>query len=123
MNGNSLIADTNILLYLLAGDKTLANILDNKQVYISFVSELELQSFKLLSIKEKTLINYLLNDCIIIDINDIIKRNTINIRKKYSLKLPDSIIAATSEYLNLPLLTSDSDFNKIEEINTIYYSH
>ncbi|MBI5403207.1 MAG: PIN domain-containing protein [Ignavibacteriae bacterium] len=123
MNGNSLIADTNILLYLLNGDKTLAKILNNKKIYISFISELELQCFKNLSLKEKTLIDSLINDCIIIDINDVIKQNTIEIRKRYALKLPDAIIAASAEYLNLPLLTSDSDFNKIIEINTIYYSH
>ena len=123
MNGNSLIADTNILLYLLNGDKTLAKILNNKKVYISFISELEIQCFKNLSSKEKTLIDSLIDDCIIIDINDIIKQYTIEIRKNYSVKLPDAIIAATAEYMNIPLITSDSDFNKIDVINTIYYCH
>jgi len=123
MNGESLLADTNILLYLLAGDKTLARILNNKKVYISFITELELMSFKSLTQKEKSLVEALINECIIIDINNSIKQYTIELRRKYSIKLPDAIIAATTEYINLPLLTSDNDFKKINEINTIFYSH
>ena len=43
MNGNSIFLDTNIVLYLISGDRTLANLLDNKTIYISFISELELE--------------------------------------------------------------------------------
>jgi len=123
MNGNSLFVDTNILLYLLSGDKTLSNILDGKQIHVSFITELELLSFKNLSIREKSKIESLLRECIIVDINQSIKNKTISFRKKYSLKLPDSIIAATADYLNLPLLTSDSDFKKLEELSTLFYSN
>lgn len=46
MNGNNLFLDTNIVLYLLSGDKTVADILFEKTVFISFVTELELLGFK-----------------------------------------------------------------------------
>ena len=46
MNGNKLFIDTNIILYLLNGDITLAEILNNKQIYISVITELELFSFR-----------------------------------------------------------------------------
>ena len=45
----------------------------------------------------------------------------IKLRRKYKIKLPDSIIAATSEYFNLPIITADKGFNKIEELNILFY--
>jgi len=71
--------------------------------------------------KKETIINDLLNQCVIIDINDDIKSRTIQLRKKRNLKLPDCIIIASALYLNLPLITSDEDFKKAEEINLILY--
>ena len=52
MNGNSLLVDTNIILYLLGGDKTIIPILENKNLFISFISELELLSYINLTNKE-----------------------------------------------------------------------
>jgi hypothetical protein len=46
MNGNSLLVDTNIALYLLDGDQTLAEILDGRDVYLSFITELELLGYQ-----------------------------------------------------------------------------
>jgi len=121
MSGNKLFLDTNILLYLLQGDKTLAEVLDNKQFYISFITQLELLSFPGLTKKESKVINELLKECVIIDINSEIKNLTISYRKTYKLKIPDIIIAASSLYLDLPLITADTDFKKIEELNLIFY--
>ena len=38
-------------------------------------------------------------------------------KQKFNMKLPDAIIAGTAQFLNIPLLTSDKDFNKIEQLN------
>jgi predicted nucleic acid-binding protein len=46
MSGNSLLLDTNTVLYLLAGDETLAEFLNGKKLYISIITELELLSYK-----------------------------------------------------------------------------
>ena len=46
MNGNKLFLDTNIILYLLNGDETLAELLNQKQLYISVITELELLAYK-----------------------------------------------------------------------------
>jgi len=40
MSGNSYLADTNIVLYLLSGDERLADILNDYIVNISFITEL-----------------------------------------------------------------------------------
>lgn len=121
MNGNKLFLDTNILLYLLQGDETLTHSLNQKQFHISFITQLELLSFTSLTRKEEKLINELISECITIDINNEIKRLTIEFRKKYRLKLPDCLVAATAQYLDFPLITANSDFKRIEELNLIYY--
>ncbi len=46
MNGNNLFVDTNILVYLLEKDDALVSVLDDNSIYISFITELELLSFK-----------------------------------------------------------------------------
>ncbi|WP_415859550.1 PIN domain-containing protein [Aureibaculum sp. 2210JD6-5] len=51
------------------------------------------------------------------------KKDTIRIRKLYQTKLPDSIIIATALYLDLPLITSDIEFKKIDELTLIHYEN
>jgi len=61
------------------------------------------------------------SQCTIIDITSGIKQYTINLRQIYQLKLPDSIIASTSIYLDIPLITADKGFNKVENLDLIYF--
>ncbi len=121
MNGNKIFLDTNIILYLLQGDQTLAKSLDRTKFYISFITQLELLSFPGLTKKEINIITDLLAECVIIDINSEIKIITTDIRKKYRLKLPDCLIAATALFLDLPVISADSDFKRIEMLNLIFY--
>ncbi len=121
MSGNKLFLDTNIVLYLLAGDETLATFLDKKQLYISVITELELLGYRGISEDEEQVIKNFVSDCKVITINSKIKEETIRVRKTYKTKLPDSIIIATSLYLDLPLITSDTDFKKVDELSLIHY--
>jgi predicted nucleic acid-binding protein len=41
------------------------------------------------------------------------------LKKKYSIKLPDAIIAATAIWYKIPLITADKGFEKIEELELI----
>lgn len=122
MNGNSLLADTNIVIYLLSGDKTIADLLDKKRVYISFITEIELLTFQKLSASEKQIVKKFISDCIIVGMNDEIKLNAISIRTNSQLKIPDAIIAATSLYLKIPLVTADEQFKKLSNLELIYYN-
>ncbi len=121
MSGNRILVDTNILIYLMDGDTKLADILDGSQIYISFITELELYAQKTLSVTEKTKIDNVLSLCSIIDINAGIKSSTIAIRQVQNVKLPDCIIAATAIYLGLPLMTADWVFKKIPELDLLTY--
>ncbi|HMT12174.1 MAG TPA: type II toxin-antitoxin system VapC family toxin [Ignavibacteria bacterium] len=121
MNGNRILADTNIIIYLLNGNISLSELLENKRVYLSFISEIELFCSKSLNNTEIKHINNLLEQCIIVDVNSIIKQEAIFFRKKYNLKIPDALIASAAKYHNIPILTSDSAFKKISEINIFFY--
>jgi predicted nucleic acid-binding protein len=121
MNGDSIVVDTNIVLYLLNGDKTLATLLNERRIYVSFITELELLGYIGLSAKDKLQITSFLSACQIIDITPHIKEKTVFFRNTYSLKLPDSIIAATSLFLGIPFITSDKAFSKIKELDLILY--
>ena len=121
MNGNSVLLDTNIVLYMLTGDKTLSDLLFNKKLYVSFVTQLELLSYPDLGKTEKIEIQRFLNDCVIIDINNRIKEEVVKIKSSSKIKLPDSIILGTSAYLGIPVITSDSDFNRANSVDVIYY--
>ena len=122
MNGNSLLLDSNIVLYLLNGEETLIPLLEDKQLYLSFITQLELLSFPGISEKEINKIKSFIDECIIIEMSSTIKEYTIKLRKKHKLKLPDSIIAASSLYINVPFVTADNDFKKIsEDVDLVFY--
>lgn len=99
MSGTNLLCDSNILLYLLAGDKTVSELLNLKKIFISFITEIKLLTFKKLSLSKKKVIGELISNCTIIGLNEEVKRKTIEIRINNKLKIPDSIIATTASYL------------------------
>ena len=121
MSGNKIFVDTNILIYFLKGEQEVIEIIGDKDVIISFVTELELLSFPELTGESEQIITDLLKDCTIIELNRKIKDLTIEFRKKTKLKIPDSIVAASAYYLNLPLLTADKQMRRIEEVDVIIY--
>lgn len=123
MSGNKLLVDTNIILYLLSGNEPVLEILDGTDVYISFITELELLGFKGLTASEKKKISLILNDLIIVDINSEIKQKTISIRSESNLKLPDCNIAATSCFLNLTLFTADREFKNVNNLSLLLYEN
>ena len=121
MSGASFLLDTNVVLYLLSGNSTIADTIDGAQIQVSFVTELELLGYKGITAKEQQKIKLFLNDCTIIDINDDIKKNTIAIKQMHQTKLPDAIIAGTTLFTEIPLLTADVGFSKIGLIDVILY--
>lgn len=116
MNGAKYLLDTNIILYILSGDETLANHLHRKTLYASFISEIELFGYKGLTVKEEKSISGFLAQFRIINVDEAIKREAIALRKEYGLKLPDCILAATAITLQLTLITADKQFRQIERL-------
>lgn len=121
MNGNSIVLDTNIVLYLLNGDDELAIILNEMQLYVSVITEIELLGYQEISNDDKVKIKYFLSECVIVPLNDEIKNLCIAIKQNSKVKTPDAIVAATSIYNHIPLITSDKGFEKIEDLDLFLY--
>jgi len=122
MSGNKIALDTNIILYLLAGDETVSSFLQDKEAFISVVTELELIGYPDISAKELSRIKDFLNDCTIINISEEIKASYTEIRKRYRLKLGDAVAAATALSLDIPFITADHHFKKIEQLQLTLYN-
>lgn len=116
MSGTEFFADTNAILYILSGNECMKPYI-SKKMSVSIITEMELLSFSKLSVEEEEKIKKLIGKCSVIPIEDTIKEKTIELRKKYNIKLPDAIIAASSIESGLPLVTADKGFQKIEELN------
>jgi predicted nucleic acid-binding protein len=121
MSGSNILLDTNIVLYLLSGEETLIPLLEKKNLFLSFITQLELLGNRNLKPKDVLQIKQFVSECTVIDITEGIKDFAIDIRQKYSIKLPDCIIMATSLWLNMPLITADKDFKKIDNADLIYF--
>lgn len=120
MNGISVMIDTNVAIALLDGEEKMAEMLDGKDLRISFITELELLCKPGLKISERNDIQTFIDDCTILEINSSIKEITISIRQSHKIKLPDAIIAATCIYWNMPFFTRDDDFKSIKDLNCFF---
>jgi len=112
------LADTNILINLLEGDKRLLPYTE-KLLAISFVTEMELLGKPSITLTEIKSCKALLNDCIIIPYSDDIKEIAINIKQKRKITLADALIAATGLKYGFPVLTFDKGFSRIDDINLL----
>lgn len=112
------IADTNFLVYVHEGNEIVKDFMEYN-FGVSFISEIELLGFKGITSSEETILKQLLADCFYIDWSPKLKDKTIELRKKYTIKLPDAIIAATSIIYQIPIVSADKGFSKIKELDLI----
>jgi predicted nucleic acid-binding protein len=113
MSGDNIVADTSILVNFFNGIEVAERFLEERTIFVSVITEIELLCYPKLSNGERKLIKEFLSECIIIDLEPEIKDLIIEIRTKHKIKLPDAAIAATAMKYDLPLFTMDKGFNKI----------
>jgi predicted nucleic acid-binding protein len=123
MTGDKYLLDTNIVLYILNGDEDLVTFLNNQQLHISVITEMELLSFPNISNQESEDISDFIKDLEIIPLNEHVKNIAISTRKIHKLKLPDSIVAASAIANNIQMITADRQFNKINDLQLIFYDN
>ncbi len=123
MNGTDIFIDTNICIYLLDGDTVLAELLQGQNLYLSIITEMELHAYHGNNYSSVQILDAFLQSVSIINIEEKVKINTIEIRKKAKLKLPDSIIAASALTYNLPLITADKGFKRVDHLDLILYEN
>ncbi|MFH5834388.1 type II toxin-antitoxin system VapC family toxin [Halalkalibaculum sp. DA3122] len=121
MSGNNLLLDTNIILYFLGGDETLIPLFEDHNLFISFITEIELLGYPSLENTELEQVKGFLKNCTVINMNEGIKNKAISIRRNSSIKLPDAIILASALNIEIPFITADKDFMKMGIGDIIIY--
>jgi len=121
MNGSNLLLDSNIIIYYLQGNKTAYNLIENNNIFISVITEMELLSYKNLTVKEEKIIKDLLSIFTIIPLKDSIKNKAIQLRKSYDIKLPDSIIVSSAIYLDCSFVSADRKLLDIEDASVVRF--
>lgn len=119
MSGDKIVIDTSVIINLFNGVEGIASLISDRDLFVSVISEIEVLSYRNLSVNDKELIKGFLSDCYIIDLDNHIKELTIDIRATYKTKLPDAVIAATAIYYDLPLFTFDKGFTRISELKAV----
>jgi predicted nucleic acid-binding protein len=118
--------DTNTCIYFLkklfpvSGEKFIDNLVKESQPSISVVTETELLCRTSENQQELKHLEEFVSDCYIFELDQEIKKEIINIRRDFKVKLPDAMIAATSRMNKLTLLTRNvKDFERIESLKLI----
>jgi predicted nucleic acid-binding protein len=122
MSGDSIVVDTSFIINLFNGVTEVQELITNRNLFVSVISEIEILSFPNLKASDKILIRNFLSECYIVDIEPAIKDITIEIRAKFKTKLPDAVIAATALYFDLPLFTMDKGFERIIDLQAVILS-
>jgi len=117
--------DTNSILYYLKNQKNLNKhfvsiVQGSRPINLSVIAKIELFSYPELQDDEAKKIQGFIKDFRIDELDNVIVNQTIKIRKKYKLKLPDAIIVATALENNLILATHNTkNFKKIKNLKII----
>lgn len=122
---NKHLFDTNTFIYYFNNDEKVFPFFNDEfntknQVFFSFISEIELLSFRNLDLTQIEIIKNCLSVFNKILINDSIISKLIELKRKYSIKLGDSIIAATAIEFDAIIVTrKEKDFKAIPEIKIL----
>jgi len=125
MERKNYLIDTNVAIYYFGltlsteSEKFIDQILC-AGYYISVINRIELLGFKRISENEADAFNSFISNSIILDLEEEVIIETIKLRKKYNIKLPDAIIAATCIVNDCSLITNNlKDFEQIIELRSV----
>lgn len=125
MGRTDYLIDTNVAIYYFGlslsekSEKFIDKIIIGKY-YISVINRIELLGFKKITENESDALSSFISNSNVIDLEEDIIVKTIYIRKKYSIKLPDAIIAATCLIHNCSLITNNiKDFDSIDGLRIL----
>lgn len=90
------------------------------ECYLSIIVQMETLGFNFKDKNEEVAMEIFIDNATILDLNELIVKRTIAIRKNKKIDLPDAIIAATAIVYNFTLITQNTkDFAKIDGLKTI----
>ncbi|KAF0236919.1 MAG: twitching motility protein [Prolixibacteraceae bacterium] len=123
--GKKFLLDTNAFIDFMGNKlpeiakKELAKIID-EEINISVINKIELLGFEKV---DQELIDFV-SFSNIYQLDETITELTIDVRKKYRIKLPDAIIAATALHYGFIFVTNNTmDFEKIKDIKLLNPYH
>jgi predicted nucleic acid-binding protein len=122
--GTRYLIDSNAVIDYLRGSlpdpgMTFMNNVVNELPNVSIITKIEVLGFNAAPEASELLVDFF-EDALVLPLSEDVVKETIRLRKKYKIKLPDAIIAATAIASNLKLITRNTaDFGRIEELNCI----
>jgi len=113
-----ILIDTNIIVYsYIAQYEYLKDVFLQESIFISEISRIEVLGYHRLTDDENIYFSKIFRNVPVILPSQKVFDTAINIRRKYNLKLGDSIIAATALVHNLQVCTRNlKDFEKIANL-------
>ena len=115
-----ILFDSNIIIYYLNGAVAVESYFEcikNGEIVpvISIITKIEILSYPSIKEQEIAAVEMVLNKFEIIPLTEPVVLNTIRIKREYSIKLPDAVIAATAISEHITILTRDATgFRKIK---------
>ena len=122
MRNDSIVLDTNIVVFLFKGDQRLALQLEEMRLVLSAVSRIELHSWKVMEGEKLTLLDEFMERCTIVEIDREVQDAAIKLRQAKRITVTDAIVAATAMVKGIPLFTGDKDFKALgKEVRIVLY--
>jgi predicted nucleic acid-binding protein len=118
-NQTSIVLDTNTLMNYLEGYSFETDLVGDKQIIISEITEMEVQCNPNINSDERKMLKDFLTTVIIIPLTQTIKEIAIGIRLTTRMKLMDAIIGATAQQVKISLVTCDEKFDSLKTVNVI----
>jgi len=118
MSGVRALVDSNILIYLSNGQLEIANLFKKyDEVLISRITHIEVLGYNFKNEEDEGVVLQLAKYFPILELDAQVGTETIKIRKRKKIKLPDAIICATAVIHNCELVTAnEKDFIGLEGV-------
>jgi predicted nucleic acid-binding protein len=112
------LIDSNIIIYSCIPDyKFISDFIIENIPAVSVISKIEVLGYNKITAKDKIKIEEMFNILDVLGLSEEIVSKTIELRRKYNLKLGDAIIAATVIVNKLTLCTRNvKDFSKVRKL-------
>ena len=118
-NQTNIVLDTNTLMNYLEGYSFETDLVGDKQIIISEITEMEVQCNPNMNSDERKMLKDFLTTVIIIPLTQTLKEIAIGIRLTTRMKLMDAIIGATAQQIKISLVTCDEKFDSLKTVNVI----
>ena len=117
MNGNDFLLDTNAIIQFLKGNLDLSHLLsDANHISISVIGTMEYLSFPRMDAESLAIFHVFKSRVQVYGVppdDEIFNSYVVEARKRFKMKLPDAIIAATARINELTILTADDHFKPL----------